>query len=149
LGLVAIILIAVASAASSGPAPPPRPVVPVRPAGKQGWAPPPPPAERPLADFTLRGPREPIVLKRGETKAVVVTVDRAPGFAGRVRVRVDADGGLTRDRVEMVVEAHEQSASFNLSAPEGTLLGDRAVTLTGRSDDGRAVILELRVKVEP
>jgi hypothetical protein len=152
LGLVAIILIALASAASST-GPPPRPVAP--PPVKQGWAPPPQPAGRPGIDrFSLTWPGgRPVVVKRGDEdgKMVLMDVERAAGFAARVSVTVQQPlpAGLRADQPVTEKENGVERVRFTLWADEDARPGNQVLRLTGRSDDGRTVIVDLPVKVEP
>jgi hypothetical protein len=146
-GFITLVVLAEQSSSNGRPPPAPLPPAPVRPAGKQGW-PPPPPKQQPPNGFRLTGPGDSFTLRRGETKTVVVTVDRAPGFADRIVVRPDRPlpRGLAVDQDEMVVEAQEQNAIFDVSAENNAVIGENVLRLTGRGG-GRQNTLELRVRV--
>jgi hypothetical protein len=150
--VIALIALAIIFAAIMEETQPQRPPPPMPPAFQQGWQP--PQQQRPQApvnNFTLRGSPAAITLKRGETRAVSVIVERLPGFRGNVLVTVEADAlaDLTVDQAEVNLLAGQSVATFQITADDDAVFGEKVVHVSASSDAGGQVLLDLRVTVVP
>ena len=115
------------------------------PPGRQKQAPPRPQGN----NFTLRGPQQ-LTLKRGETKAVTITIDRVAGWRGNVTVAPEDTenlDGIDVDPDEVKTAGWQTTATFRIIADEDAKLGEQVIHFSATTAAEEEVTLDVRVNV--
>jgi uncharacterized membrane protein len=99
--------------------------------------------------FTISGPDTSTTIKQGDTESVKITLNRNKGFNQNVKLAAkpasDKIKAEFKDSAIATTDPAEQSLAITVDkdAPEG----DHTVNVTGTPDSGKAVSLDVKVKV--
>jgi hypothetical protein len=144
LALVVFFVIVLAESHSTPPIKPNAPVWQNNPPGWQNAQPVPQ-----VNNFTLRVLQPVVTLKRGETKTIVIMIDRVAGWGGNITVApAEMEGdGLDVNPDEVKVAKGQQSATFRVTAEKDAAFGEQVIHFSATTDAGEDVRLDVRVNV--
>jgi hypothetical protein len=86
------------------------------------------------ATFSLSVPFEPVALKQGEDKPVLIGINRGEDFREEVAIKVSGlPNGVTLETVEPVITHGTKDATLIFKAAADAALGDFTVEVTGHT----------------